>query len=69
MTIGDICFGIGLCYMKVSLIFPIIPVYHADGALKIASACLKFKLLKAECLALLGRVEVGSNTLKIFTFF
>lgn len=36
-------------------------VYHADGALKIAPACLKFKLLKAESLALLGRTEVRAN--------
>lgn len=34
-------------------------VFHADGALKLAPACSKFKLLKAECLALLGRVEVS----------
>lgn len=33
-------------------------VYHADSALKVAPACLKFKLLKAESLALLGRTEV-----------
>lgn len=34
-------------------------VYHADSALKIAPAGLKFKLLKAECLALLGRITVS----------
>lgn len=33
-------------------------IYHADNALKLAPAGLKFKLLKAECLALLGRIEV-----------
>lgn len=33
-------------------------VYHAERALKVAPACLKFKLLKAESLALLGRTEV-----------
>lgn len=36
-------------------------VYHADSALKIAPAGLKFKLLKAECLALLGRITVSRN--------
>lgn len=40
-------------------LFFICPVFHADGALKIATACSSFKLLKAECLALLGRVEVS----------
>lgn len=44
----------------------IVSVYHADGALKIASACSKFKLLKAECLALLGRVEVGRDNSRLF---
>lgn len=34
-------------------------LYHADGCLKYAPACLKYKLLKAECLVLLGRIEVS----------
>lgn len=42
-------------------------VYHADSALKIAPAGLKFKLLKAECLALLGRITVCQN--HVFIFF
>lgn len=46
-----------------------ISVYHADGALKIAPACSKFRLLKAECLALLGRVEVGINFPVLFSEF
>lgn len=33
-------------------------LYHADGCLKYAPASLKYKLLKAECLVLLGRIEV-----------
>lgn len=45
----------------------LILVYHADGALKIAPACPKFKLTKAECLALLGRVEVRIE--RMFAFF
>lgn len=36
-------------------------VYHVDSALKLAPACLKFKLLKAECLVLLGRIEQASD--------
>lgn len=43
-------------------------VYHADGALKIAPACSKFKLVKAECLALLGRVEVRNGKILFFCF-
>ena len=34
-------------------------VYHTDNAMKIAPASLKQKLLKAECLALLGRLDVS----------
>lgn len=33
-------------------------INHADIALQIAPACLKFKVLKAECLALLGHNNV-----------
>lgn len=36
-------------------------VYHADSALKLAPASMRFKLLKAECLALLGRVEEAGD--------
>jgi len=36
-------------------------VFHADSALKIAPDCLKFKLLKAESLALLGRTEQAND--------
>ncbi|XP_055849006.1 dnaJ homolog subfamily C member 7 isoform X3 [Episyrphus balteatus] len=32
-------------------------VYYLDNALKIAPACLKYKLMKAECLAFLGRTD------------
>lgn len=45
-----------------------IAVFHADGALKIAPACSKFRLLKAECLALLGRVDVRLNYIFIHDF-
>lgn len=41
-------------------------VYHMDGALKISSACRKYQLLKAECLALLGRLtEAGDIAITI----
>jgi len=36
-------------------------MFHADSALKIAPDCMKFKLLKAECLALLGRTEQAND--------
>lgn len=36
-------------------------VYHVDGCLKIAPACMRLKLLKAECLAFLGRVEEAGD--------
>jgi len=36
-------------------------VYHVDSALKIAPACLRYKLLKAESLALLGRTEQAND--------
>lgn len=32
-------------------------VYHMDNAIKIARNCQRFKLLRAECLALLGRID------------
>lgn len=35
-------------------------VYHTDSALKIAPASIKYKLLKAECLAMLGRIDVST---------
>lgn len=41
-------------------------VYHVDSALKISPACLKYKLLKAECLALLGRTEVSVDIDKLY---
>lgn len=34
-------------------------IYHIDMALKISTASMKLKLLKAECLALMGRTEVN----------
>lgn len=34
-------------------------LYHADGCLKYAPVSLKYKLLKAECLVLLGRITVS----------
>lgn len=34
-------------------------IYHMDNVLKVATACSKYKLLKAECLAFLGRVDVS----------
>lgn len=36
-------------------------VFQMDSALKIAPACQRYKLLKAECLALLGRVEEAND--------
>lgn len=36
-------------------------LFHIDSALKIASACQRFKLLKAECLALLGRLDEAND--------
>lgn len=49
-------------------------LYHADGCLKYAPASLKYKLLKAECLVLLGRIEVSRFVAtrlerRLFTFF
>lgn len=46
-------------------------VYYLDNALKIAPACLKYKLMKAECLAFLGRtdeaVDIAVGVMKIDT--
>ncbi|KAL5278878.1 DNAJC7.2 family protein [Megaselia abdita] len=36
-------------------------VFHLDTALKIANAANKYKLLKAECLAYLGRIDEASD--------
>jgi DnaJ family protein C protein 7 len=36
-------------------------LFHVDSALKIAQACQRYKLLKAECLALLGRMEEAND--------
>lgn len=36
-------------------------LFHIDSALKIAQACQRLKLLKAECLALLGRMEEAND--------
>ncbi|GAB0089401.1 dnaJ homolog subfamily C member 7 [Sergentomyia squamirostris] len=36
-------------------------VYQMDSALKMAPACQRYRLLKAECLALLGRVEEAND--------
>lgn len=44
-------------------------IYHMDNALKIAINCTRFKLRKAECLALLGRVDeaidIAVNVMKV----
>lgn len=53
-------------------LFCLFVVFHSDGALKIAPACLKFKLLKAECLTFLGRIDVSLliiNRICIFVRF
>lgn len=36
-------------------------LYHIDSALKIAQACQRYKLLKAECMALLGRGDEAND--------
>lgn len=36
-------------------------LFHIDSALKTAQACQRFKLLKAECLAMLGRMEEAND--------
>jgi DnaJ homolog subfamily C member 7 len=36
-------------------------LFHIDSALKTAQACQRYKLLKAECLALLGRMEEAND--------
>lgn len=36
-------------------------LYNIESALKVAQACQRFKLLKAECLALLGRMEEAND--------
>jgi len=36
-------------------------LYHSDGCLKYAPTSLKYKLLKAECLVLLGRIEQAND--------
>lgn len=36
-------------------------LYHTDGCLKYAPASLKYKLLKAECLVLLGRITEAND--------
>lgn len=36
-------------------------LFQLDSALKIAQACQRYKLLKAECLALLGRMEEAND--------
>lgn len=36
-------------------------LYHTDTALKVAPACRKYQLLKAECLALLGRIQEAND--------
>lgn len=44
-------------------------LYNIDSAMKIAQACNRYKLLKAECLALLGRMDeandIAINIMKI----
>lgn len=36
-------------------------LFHVDSALKIAQACQRYKLLRAECLACLGRVDEAND--------
>lgn len=36
-------------------------VYYMDSALKIATKCLRYKLKKAECLALIGQIEEAGD--------
>lgn len=36
-------------------------MFHCDGMLKIGSACQRYKLLKAECMAMLGRFEEAND--------
>lgn len=36
-------------------------LYNVDSALKIGQACQRYKLLKAECLAFLGRIEEAND--------
>lgn len=36
-------------------------LFHIDSAMKTAQACQRYKLLKAECLALLGRMEEAND--------
>lgn len=36
-------------------------VFHMDMALKVATACKRYQLLKAECLALLGRITEAND--------
>ncbi|KAG5676507.1 hypothetical protein PVAND_006338 [Polypedilum vanderplanki] len=36
-------------------------LFHIDSALKIAQACQRYKLLKAECLAMLGRMDEAND--------
>jgi DnaJ homolog subfamily C member 7 len=36
-------------------------LFHIESALKVAQACQRYKLLKAECLALLGRMDEAND--------
>jgi DnaJ family protein C protein 7 len=36
-------------------------MFHVDGLLKVAAVCQRFKILKGECLALLGRFEESND--------
>lgn len=36
-------------------------LFHVESALKVAQACQRYKLLKAECLALLGRMDEAND--------
>lgn len=36
-------------------------LFFLDSALKIVPACIKYKLLKAECLAFLGQLDEAGN--------
>lgn len=36
-------------------------VQHIESALKVAIACMKYKIMKAECLLNIGRLDVSSS--------
>lgn len=36
-------------------------VQHIESALKVATACMKYKIMKAECLINVGRLDVRAS--------